>query len=301
MAERKYYILYLDSTGIVKPLGNAYPDITDIDLMTLENTKESFLEKYFPHQNIRDLFIGRLTYNQKKNLYDFHFYECFFDQNNDKIKNSMKRFALERNQKIKSPNKIELDFSTQAFQDYTNFLVEQITSNRETLMRFTTDYNITNPNLKKIFLQYQKDNYSHRNLIWQHLKQYKELRMVSFVYLSYMNHMNFNCKENNMLRENYLYSSSLFDFYYEFPIYYQEASEIKEKDYLPFPYKEKLQRIQKILKEPFDSNELNDMYQFGGLSYILEHMDTNELYSSSKEDLLRLGLINEEEYWQHKK
>ena len=213
----------------------------------------------------------------------------------------MKRFALERQQKIKSPNKIELDSSTVAFQEYTNFLMEQITSNRETLMKFTNDSNITNPNLKKNLLQYQKNNYSIRNMIWKHLKQYKELRMVSYVYLSYLNQEKLDCTRNNIQRENYEYSSLLFDFYYEFPIYYHEASEITEKDFLPATYVERNQTVQKLKKEPFDSQELNDLYQIGGLSYILEHMDTNELYSSTKDDLLRLGLINDEDYWQHKK
>ncbi len=306
MAERKYYLLYLDELGMVKPLGKAYPDITDIDLMTLENTKESFLQKYLPNQKIKDLFIGRLTYNSKTNVYDFHFYECFFESEHssritEKIQESMKRFALERQQKIKSPNKIELDSNATAFQEYTNFLIEQITSNRDTLMRFTNDINITNPNLKKIILQYQKDNYSLRSLIWKHLKQYKELRMASYVYLSYLNQEKLDCAKNNHQRENYEYSSLLFDFYYEFPIYYHEASEIKEKDFLPLRYQQRNQVVQKLKQEPFDSQELNEMYQMGGIPYILEHMDTNELYSSSKEDLLRLGFINEEDYWQHKK
>lgn len=306
MAERKYYILYLDESGMVKPLGNAYPDITDIDLITLGTTKESFLQKFLPNQKIEDLFIGRLTHNQKTNVYDFHFYECFFarehsSRTNEKIQESMKRFALERQQKIKSPNKIELDSNASAFQEYTNFLIEQITSNRDILMRFTNDIHITNPNLKKIFLQYRKDNYSLRSLIWKHLKQYKELRMVSFVYSSYLNHEKLDCEKNNHQRENYEYSSLLFDFYYEFPIYYHEASEILEKDFLPLSYQKRNQMVQKLKQEPFDSQELNELYQIGGIPYILEHMDTNELYSSSKEDLLRLGLMNEEDYWQHKK
>ena len=85
---------------MVKPLGNAYPDITDIDLMTLESTKESFLQKYFPNQKITDLFIGRLTHNQKKNVYDFHFYECFFASEHssritEKIQESMKRLKVQ--------------------------------------------------------------------------------------------------------------------------------------------------------------------------------------------------------------
>ena len=306
MAERKYYLLYLDESGMVKPLGSAYPDITDIDLMTLESTKESFLQKYLPNQRIKDLFIGRLTHNQKTNVYDFHFYECFFKSEHvsrisEKIQAFMKRFALERQQKIKSPSKIELDSSAVAFQEYANFLIEQITSNRETLMRITNDINITNPNLKKNLLQYQKENYAIRTLIWKHLKQYKELRMVSYVYSSYLNNKKLDCTKNNNQRENYEYSSLLFDFYYEFPIYYHEASEISEKDYLPAAYLQRNQVMEKLRQKPFDSQELNELYQIGGIPYILEHMDTNELYSSTKEDLLRLGLINEEDYWQHKK
>ena len=297
MAERKYYLLYLDDSGMVKPLGQVYPDITDIDLMTLEETKESFLQKFLPNQKIRDLFIGRLTYNLKKETYDFHFYECFFKSNQqsrttEKIQESMKRFALERQQKIKSPEKIELN---------SNFLMEQITSNRETLMKFTNDPNITNPNLKQICLQYQKEHYQLRNLIWKHLKQYKELRMVSYIYLSYLTHQKIDCIKNNRERENYEYSSLLFDFYYEFPIFYHEASEIKEKDFLPLEYQKRNQKIQQIKQSSFDSSELNELYQLGGLPYILEHMDTNKLYNSTKEDLIRLGLLNEDDYWQHKR
>ena len=60
MAERKYYILYLDESNMVKPLGKTYPDITDIDLMTVEENRESFIQKFLPNQKIGDLFIGRL-------------------------------------------------------------------------------------------------------------------------------------------------------------------------------------------------------------------------------------------------
>ena len=46
----------------------------------------------------------------------------------------------------------------------------------------------------------------------------------------------------------------------------------------------------------FDDEEIGMVYKIEGLPGVMKHFDGNRIYSLTKEDLLRLGIMSEEEY-----
>ncbi len=304
---KKYFLLYRDSSGVVRPWlfhEQAFDDITDIDLITLEFTKQEFLEEFFQGVKPQDLFIGRLSVSRSTPKYHFHYYECFFKDENlsitsSKIEQSMMMLALERQKKIHSKGTIELD-SSSYFKNYVSYLMNGITSQTYSFYSFIHSENITDVKLKEYVLNYQANNSFFIRSIEDKLKKYKNIRMVSMEYMRILNNQTINVRRNNTLRDNYLYSSLLFDFFYDFPLSLFEAGRILDKDYLPDYLKDQAIVVKQILQSPFDSEKIEFYYEMGGRDYVLENMDSNDLYNASMEDLFRLGLINENEYVKRK-
>ena len=305
MQKREYYLLYLDKDQTVKNLNLNeqffYQDITEIDLYTLQYTKEEFLKKYLPGKQIKDLFIGRLTKNQE---YHFSYYECFFidskkSHTSMKATEYMKNFALERLRKTKELGKIELNTENPKFIEYLTYLIKQITSNQSFMFSFIHNDNLKDQKLKEYILNYN-ENKSIFSYIAYHLKGYKQLRFFSLQYLNILNEIKENQFEKNYVRDCYSYQSSIFDFTRDFPITISEASMIQSKDFYPKYLKERNDTVKEIKNSAFDSEEIEYFYQMGGVEYVLNNMDTNRLYNSTEEDLLRLGLLSPEDYLRQK-
>ena len=51
------------------------------------------------------------------------------------------------------------------------------------------------------------------------------------------------------------------------------------------------------MRDDFQNKKMGVLFREGGINLILENMDANDIYSSSKEDLLRAGIIDEKTYF----
>ncbi len=276
-------------------------DITEIDLFTLSYSKEAFLKKFFTNQKIDDIFIGRIT-DTPKNGIKMRYYECCF-QESEKLAEYLKIIAMERLKKVKTKDRhvsIKLDPNSPYFKEFTKILFHNMTSDYDKKNAFVKK--LSNMNLKECVLKankaYEFPYYLER--FQKSLTSYKELRMVYFNYFDVIYDRDRDMLGKNSVRLNYDYPSDLFGYFYTFPMKLYEIEKL-EKDDIPTLYKEKYQKIEQIKKLPFDSREIEKYYEIGGVEYVFFHMDTNQLYESSKEDLLRLGIISAEEYLEQTK
>ena len=52
------------------------------------------------------------------------------------------------------------------------------------------------------------------------------------------------------------------------------------------------------MRGDFQNKKMGYLFREGGRNLILESMDANDIYNSSKEDLLRAGIIDEKTYFE---
>ncbi len=302
MQKRKYYILYLNQKGIVNILSGPYSDITEIDLITLNATKKEWQESHPELEKAKDIFIARITYNKSKKNYAMKDYEVLFKCENkiaiySKLEELLKTLALERLQKTKDEN-LSIRLNSQSI--YQKELLQLITrilfSNLTYLNQFTSK--LYSEEMKNYFWNYYKDssNTLYQNKILKSMEDYKTVRYEILILLKILNHQPLEKK----YRENYLYSSLIFDYIYDFPINIDEAG-LEEKDFMPISIKEEQKKLNQILMSPFDSHEIQTLYDIGGVENVLNTMNTNDLYNSTKEDLLRLGLYSSTEYFEQER
>ena len=60
---------------------------------------------------------------------------------------------------------------------------------------------------------------------------------------------------------------------------------------------ERVKTIDNIMRGDFQNKKMGYLFREGGRNLILESMDANDIYNSSKEDLLRAGIIDEKAYF----
>ena len=60
--------------------------------------------------------------------------------------------------------------------------------------------------------------------------------------------------------------------------------------------KKNFRKLLQIKKAKFDDYEIGQVFKIEGLKGVMEKFDGNKIYSSTKDDLLRLGILSDEEY-----
>mgnify|MGYP004468452953 FL=1 len=339
MKNSKYYLMatngligkVLKLPNITEENENFFKDISMLDLVSMDQSKEEFIKSISLYNegislnNDTDLFVLRIA-NSTENFVTLHTYELIFDyplsERLTSLKNKLylglKREALERLSKVKNPKSRTISLKKDAdFKNYTRVIIRNITSNSNA---FTTHFNFEtcaclDPQILKQLIDYKEFK---EDSILTELQSYKKLRGLTLEYLSYLNKTPFD-KNKIKRRINYYYPRTIFGFrdsegimtindarrdFKENALHAKLMSPKESVDFITF---EKLSQIKQIKLQPFDNPNLERVYysvpnsEEDGLDAVMEQMDANDIYSSSPEDLLRIGYYSIEQYLEIKK
>ena len=310
---------------------NFFKDISMLDLVSMDQSKEEFIKSISLYNegislnNDTDLFVLRIA-NSTENFVTLHTYELIFEyplpERLTSLKNKLylglKREALERLSKVKNPKSRTISLKKDAdFKNYTRVIIRNITSNSNA---FKVHFNLEtcaclDPQILKQLIDYKEFK---EDSILTELQSYKKLRGLTLEYLSYLNKTPFE-KNKIKRRINYYYPRTIFGFrdsegimtindarrdFKENALHAKLMSPKESADFITF---EKLSQIKQIKLQPFDNPNLERVYysvpnsEEDGLDAVMEQMDANDIYSSSPEDLLRIGYYSIEQYLEIKK
>ncbi len=229
MIKNSYYIGYFENS-VFKPFLIKYIDITQVDLVTMSYTKEEFinyLNKYYHkhyHLNIEnkdDLFILKITYNEKKDSYTFHAYNLLFKPLNWKMKYSLmlQDLLLERLLKVeKNDDSLRIDTSIK-YDEFITYLIQNLFSDQNLFGYIVKHSNRFNAEildcLERAKVSANFSNYF--SLIKEKLANYRELRKILEAYLGFKGLLLPNNNYNLDLDNNCI-SSSLLGFPENYPL-----------------------------------------------------------------------------------
>lgn len=339
MKNSKYYLIATNGLiGKVLKLPNIteenedfFKDISMLDLVSMDQSKEEFIKSISLYNegislnNDTDLFVLRIA-NSTENFVTLHTYELIFDYSlperltslKNKLYLGLKREALERLSKVKNPKSRTISLKKDAdFKNYARVIIRNITSNSNA---FKVHFNLEtcaclDPQILKQLIDYKEFK---EDSILTELQSYKKLRGLTLEYLSYLNKTPFD-KNKIKRRINYYYPRAIFGFRNSEEImtindarrYFKEnalhTKLMSPKESEAFITFEKLSQIKQIKLQPFDNPKLERVYysvpnsEEDGLDAVMEQMDANDIYSSSPEDLLRIGYYSIEQYLEIKK
>ena len=299
----KYYLLYDDNNYLRFIDNKIYSDISEIDLKTIKYNKEDFIKEILEKQNIdlidKNIVIAKITLNKEKNYYNVNLYNPIF-QYNPKINENrlikIKKVMLNRLEKVTKKEKIKLLDDNMTFKSLIVNMVEEILSNKDLKEHMINDNSLVNKKIKDD-IKFEDCNYNVLiSFINKKLRLYSEFRNFLLEFIDFYRQ---DLKQNLLVSENYLLPSEVFGYQFSFFISNADASldmdkllddKILEEDSL------KYQKILKIKMSSFDDEEIGMVYKIEGLPGVMKHFDGNRIYSLTKEDLLRLGIMSEEEY-----
>ncbi len=283
MKNRKYYMLYKTPNEcchvfLKNPSTNSVEsymkDITGYDLITLRYQKEAFLAFLKTNiqtaEEIEDIFLARIDNPEKIRIY-----ECLFQPPNLDVVKTMSIFANERWRKVEKNENIVLDKSRE-YQQFLYRILRNILSNnmfKQFLMRQNSL--VTSPYIKQLLNECDTLTKLERNLprFEDFFAKYKSLRALVLEYIiyyypdiyPYLIEPSLNRKIDNIFN----------------------TSEVTYEDYV---------LLTRIKANPCQNKALQHYYEVGGLEAVFNYMDTNDIYSSTLEDLLRVGILTDDEY-----
>ena len=293
-----------------------FSDITFIDaLFTLDLTKNeilSLLQEYNPsffkniNENDMDIFIARVSFNEKKKTYAVRFYDLLYRYSSlrvaPKIEEGIKKEAFERIESVQNQQRILLQLDNK-FKDFLNLLLFYTTGSPDTKSFLLRSESIVDPEIKKnIRGYYRSTDYLVYHKLETDLRSYKNLRgfCLELLQSNSLNPVNF--KEKNFERKHYIYPSELFGYPYDFTLSLDEINYIP-RDYVPpVSYEDEMvafeaKILRYILQQPFSNTEMQDYYEQGGLEAIFANMDANDIYGSlTDEDKVKLNLLSIHKY-----
>ncbi len=299
----KYYLLYDDNNYLRFIDNKIYSDISEIDLKTIMYNKEDFIKEILEKHNInlinKNIIIAKITLNKEKDYYNVSLYNPIFQYNPNINENRLikiKKIMLNRLEKVTKKEKIKLLDEDMTFKSLIVNMVEEILSNNNLKDHMINDNSFVNKKIKDD-IKNEDRNYSILlSFIIKKLKSYYEFRNFLLEFIDFYRQ---DLKQKLFLAENYLLPSEVFDYQYSFFISNADASmdidkkidqEIEDNKVL------KYQKIAKIKMSPFDDEEIGIIYKIEGLPGVMKQFDGNRIYSLTKKDLLRLGIISEDEY-----
>ena len=303
----KYFLLYDDHNYLkfIDEKPTFYKDISEIDLETINYSKEEFLKKYNLTNN-NYLIIAKIALNKDKKYYNVTLYNPLFQTKNkmhENRLNQIKKTMLNRLDKVVNKKREKLLDDTPSYRSLLKSIFDEILADKKMKFYLTIDDNNKKVNLKvkeKILEMDKNYNFSF-NQADDILKSYMEFRNLLLEFLNYYRQ---DLKQDLFVAENYIFPSEVFDYQISFYINPYDASndidkkideELIDKEFVDF------QKLIQIKNSPFDDEEIGRMYKIDGLPGVMKHFDGNHIYSSTKEDLLRLGIISDEEYLKKEK
>ncbi len=324
---KKYYVMgaknkvaHILRVPIIKEeeifLEQAFSDITFIDaLFTLHLTKSeitSLLQEYNPSffknfgDKDMDLFIVRVSFNERKKTYAVRFYDLLYKQSSlrvaPKIERGIEEAAIERMKCIQNKQKIQLQLDNK-LKSFLYLLLSYTTGSPSTKKFLLRPESIVDKEIKKnLYNYYKSTDYLVYHKLETEMRSYKNLRGFCLEFLQSNSLKPINFKELNSERKHYLYPSELFDYSHDFVLSLDEINLIP-KNYVPPVSKEEeivafeTKVLNYILHEPFSNAEMQDYYEQGGISAIFENMDANDIYGFlTDEDKVKLGLLSIKKY-----
>ncbi len=299
----RFYLLYEEEGKLKFYNKQDFNDISEIDLLTIDYSKKEFAEmvKYKYQIDLKDkkLLIAKINLN--KDNYNISIYNPIFQP--DKKINiqkylKIKYVMLNRFDKVMNKEKIKLlDDSSKFHSLINNFCLEIVNDND--LKRKMADSKSSHINLKlkeEILALSGYDYKFHVKNIWKKLRNYMDFRSFLLEYIDYYRN---DLKQELNIAENYLFPSEIFNYNYSFFINPYEANKDKnktiDKKYLEEDIDITLKLI-KIKNSPFDDEEIGQVFKKYGINEVMNNFDANRIYSSTLKDLLRLGIINDEDY-----
>ena len=128
------------------------------------------------------------------------------------------------------------------------------------------------------------------------LKSYMEFRNLL---LEFINFYSKDLKQDFFVVENYNFPSEIFEYQTSFYINPFDASNDLKKEIDKNNIDQEFILFQKLLQvknSAFDDEEVGEIFKLESLKGVMEKFDGNRIYSSTKDDLLRLGILSDEEY-----
>ena len=310
--------IYLDN--VYKP----YVDISEIDLQTMEYSRDEIIafakqkidylrEIPFDKLNLCDIYILRVRENEK-HKFSLKFYECIYKTSGISIaecaEERLKRIQhnLERE---KSDTKLSIDVSgAPHFRGLVKTLLDGLTGDSNFLYfiikrkSFLSDHFMDI--LRELSKPYNYHNMNYYNYVYpelqKELKSYKQLRGLFLEYKYFYHSLK---RQQASDRYNVNYSSDVFSYTDSFYITKYNADSDPRKSFLQDHIEsdfrllddlKAISRLEEVLRAPFCNKDLERWYYMGGREAVLENMDINDIYSCSKEDLVRAGILSENDY-----
>ena len=291
--EDKAYLKFIDDKPII------YDDISQIDLETINYSKEEYL-KIHPQLKDKMIVIAKVTLNKEKDYYNVNFYNPLFQTENKFGENKLikiKKIILDRIAKVTKKARKKLLDNDDNFKIVINDLCLNIISFDEFKFFITENCQDVNLKVREELLKINKvtDNFHFYN-ICSYLTSYMEFRKLL---LEYFNYYRRDLVNNFMESENYLFPSILFDYQMPFYLSPYDASQDMNKELDMKATEEEEYRFSKLLdikKRPFDDEEIGFVFKNLGIAGVMGKFDADRIYTSTKEDLLRLGIISIEDY-----
>ncbi|HIQ94184.1 TPA: hypothetical protein IAB29_03500 [Candidatus Ventrenecus stercoripullorum] len=313
--------IYLDNNP------RPYVDISEIDLQTMQYSREEIIEfarqkisdlqKLPPEKlNLCDIYVLRVR-EDKKHKFHLKFYECIYKTSGISIEECAEerlnriQYNLGRQQ---DEAKVSIDISASPhFHRLVKTLLDGLIGDSKFLYSIIMRKSFLNDHFMDILRELSKPhNYHNMNYynyvypeLQKELKSYKQLRGLFLEYKYFYHSLQ---RQKPSERYNALYSSDVFSYTDGFYLQKYNADNDPNKTFFwdqmdsNFQLLDDLKAIsilEKVKREPFQNKELEKWYYFGGIEAIFMNMDTNEIYPCSKEDLVRAGIISNNDYLQY--
>ena len=297
----RYFLLY-DDGNYLKFIDNKpiiYQDIAEIDLMTIDYSKEEFQKEKNILEN-NNIIILKVILNKDKQCYNISLYNPLFQTKNklnEKRFNQIKKIILERLSNVKMHKKDKSIKLSYDYQSLLNNLFKEIITNSDMASDLHSKTSLINLKIKDYIKEMNGKDY---NWLFSKtkdiLKSYIEFRNLL---LEFINYYRKDLINDLSFYENYLFPSEVFLYQTSFYINLSDASNDLEKKIDEENIEEEFSLFRKLLqikKAKFDDYEIGQVFKIEGLKGVMEKFDGNRIYSSTKDDLLRLGILSDEEY-----
>ncbi len=296
---------------------NEFTDISELDLITMHYTKEELLKyanvKESDYKNTKVFVLRMKGYKYPK------YYDCIYKTDT----NILKPLAEERLNRINFNITREKDVKRKSinvnqakdFDKKMDSILSPICRKQDVLKKAILLYQnkqikdpLLSDHLIELFISCN-ENYllkTYYGLFKEFTKELKSYKKLRGVYLEGLYLADKQERFDNYGLNNLSYPSIIFGYGDAFLITPYNALQDECNSYfndvvLKTPSVlnelERVKTIDNIMRGDFQNEKIGYLFREGGRNLILESMDANDIYNSSKEDLLRAGIIDEKTYF----
>mgnify|MGYP004497523029 CR=1 FL=1 len=296
---------------------NEFTDISELDLITMHYTKEELLKyanvKESDYKNTKVFVLRMKGYKYPK------YYDCIYKTDTNILKplaeERLTRINFNLNRKKGTKRKSINVNQAEYFDKKMDSILTPICKKKETLEKVISLYQnkqlkepLLSDHLIELFISL-KQNYllnTYYGLFKEFTKELKSYKKLRGVYLEGLYLTKKQERFDNYGLNDLSYPSLIFGYSDSFLITPYNALKDENNSYfnddvLTTPSVldelEHIKTIDNIMRGDFQNKKMGYLFREGGRNLILESMDANDIYNSSKEDLLRAGIIDEKTYF----